>query len=423
MRNRGMGGVPAAVRIRRHCRALLIGMGLSSCVTTNVAPLTDSGHRFAMTPEEKKLLDGANRVYAEFDKKGLLLDEPELQAYVNRIATPLIPASTVGVISFRFRILRMPVANAFAMPNGDIYFTVALLARLESEAEFAQVAAHEIAHTVLRHGLKRSENQKSSMIAAHIADLFLFGTSIAYLPYALSAASFSRENEVEADSWGIVKIAEQGYAPSAALEVFNSMNELKKSEEIEGSAYSSHPTSQERKHMLAAQISALKPSTDGRVGKDAYRSFRNRLMRENLELKLNIRQYEIAADIAKAAAVTDPASAWPLYYAGEAYRLMGEDPKGAAREQAWLYGKRNDLELETQIAARKNEFFDQAIESYQAALKKDRDFTFANRGLGIVQLRKGDKLSAQASLNKYLNSGKMLKDKPYILNLLKETEQ
>jgi len=134
---------------------------------------------YGQTEEEKRLLARAKELDQELDRKGMLLETPALLNYVRSIGQPLVPKEAAGIVDFKFHILRSPVVNAFALPNGSIYLSVGLLARLENEAELAQVMGHEIAHVVLRHGLKVYETNRANIVAAHIADLFLFGTSIA----------------------------------------------------------------------------------------------------------------------------------------------------------------------------------------------------------------------------------------------------
>ena len=164
----------------------------AGCATPNVSALTAANNDFGQSADEKKLLSQAKNFRDDLDRKGMLLETPALLAYVERVAHPLIPADINGDVHFAFHILRSPIVNAFALPDGNIYLSVGLLARLENDAELAQVIGHEIGHVVLRHALKGYQTNRSQMVAAHIADLVLFGTSIAYLPYIASVASFLR---------------------------------------------------------------------------------------------------------------------------------------------------------------------------------------------------------------------------------------
>src|SRR5690606_30961049 len=104
--------------------------------------------------------------------------------------------------------LKNPVANAMALPNGDIYFTIGLLVALNSDDQLAAVMAHEIGHVVAQHSLKTVREREGKKLTANIADIFLLGTGIAFLPAMSSLASFSRDQEKEADLFGLRTFAQ-----------------------------------------------------------------------------------------------------------------------------------------------------------------------------------------------------------------------
>jgi predicted Zn-dependent protease len=62
-------------------------------------------------------------------------------------------------VTYRFLVLREPMVNAFALPNGSIYITTGLLALLENEAQLAGILGHE-AHPYFEN---RSLRKKTSL--------------------------------------------------------------------------------------------------------------------------------------------------------------------------------------------------------------------------------------------------------------------
>lgn len=392
----------------------------AGCVSPNIPSLTSAEAKYGQSEEEKKLLAHAKEFDQELDSKGMLLETPALVAYVESIGRPLVPQEAAKVVDFKFHILRSPVVNAFALPNGSIYLTVGLLARLENEAELAQVMGHEISHVVLRHGLKVYETNRSSLVAAHIADLFLFGTSIAYLPYVASVASYSREQEEEADRAGLRAIAARGYSPDEAIHVFDRIQEVKKGEALEGSWYSSHPSNKQRADALQELARTLAISAaQAKVGEAPYRQFASQIAIENIRLKLHARQYELALDAANRGLTENPKSAQFHLYKGEAYRHMGDDPKGAAREYGWIYGKSLNDKLVAEFEHRRDEFYQSAEDAYRQALALDSNLPLAERGLGLVNLGRGEYDAARERLTAYLAQNKNISDREYITNLLK----
>jgi predicted Zn-dependent protease len=392
----------------------------AGCATPNIPSLTSGEAKFGQSEEEKRLLARAREFDQELDRKGMLLETPTLVNYVRSVGQPLIPKEATGIVDFRFHILRSPVVNAFALPNGSIYLSVGLLARLENEAELAQVMGHEIAHVVLRHGLKVSETNRSSIVAAHIADLFLFGTSIAYLPYLASVASYSREQEEEADRSGLQAIATHGYSPDEAIHVFDRIQEVKNGEALEGSWYSSHPSNKQRADALRELVrTGAIARQQPKAGNTPYREFVGQIAVENIQLKLNARQYELALDAANRLLAENPKSAQFHFYKGEAYRHMADDPKGAAREHGWIYGKSFNDKLVAELESRRNEFYQSAEDAYRQALTLDSRLSMAERGLGLVYLGRGEHDAARERLTTYLAQNKNISDRDYINNLLK----
>ncbi|MCK7583612.1 MAG: M48 family metalloprotease [Chromatiales bacterium] len=316
--------------------------------------------------------------------------------------------------------MRDPVVNAFALPNGSIYLTVGLLARLENEAQLAHVMSHETAHVVQRHGLLGLRNRKATIIAAHIADLALFGTSIAYLPALGNLAAYSQESESEADRLALEYMAQSGYALAGADQLFAILSEVGRQESIWGSIYSSHPDNAARADATREIVASgrLPVNAGGRVGEPEYREIRGRVFVENLQLKLNVRQYELAAAAADKALNQVPGSAWLHYYRGEAYRLMAEDPAGAAREHAWIHDQPYGDELVEEYRKKKPELLATARQAYRQALAADSNFAAAYRGLGLVAYAEGDHRAAREALGTYLARGRDISDRRYINNIM-----
>lgn len=392
----------------------------AGCATPNISSLTSADAKYGQSEEEKNLLARARELDQELDRKGMLLETPALVSYVQNVGQPLVPKEAAKIVDFRFHILRSPVANAFALPNGSIYLTVGLLARLENEAELAQVMGHEISHVVLRHGIKAYESNRSSIVAAHIADLFLFGTAIAYLPYVASVASYSREQEEEADLAGLRAVAAHGYSPDEAIHVFDRIQEVKNGEALEGTWYSSHSSNKQRAEALRDLVrTGAITVQQAKVGDTSYLAFVSKIAIENIQLKLNARQYELALDAANRSLTKNPKSAQFHFYKGEAYRDMADDPKGAAREHGWIYGKSFNDKLVAEFEGRRNELYQSAEDEYRQALSLDGQLPLAERGLGLVNLGRGEYDAAHERLSAYLVQNKNISDREYITNLLK----
>src|SRR5215475_4201603 len=103
---------------------------------------------FKFTNIDLQLLDNVNEVDKQIAKKGLLFENPDLQSYLDSVCKRLIAdRPTPENVKFRCLVLRDPMQNAFAEPNGTVYVTTGLLALLENEAQLAGVLGHELTHT------------------------------------------------------------------------------------------------------------------------------------------------------------------------------------------------------------------------------------------------------------------------------------
>lgn len=404
---------------RHGIAALLISM-TTACATAPVAPLTAGDHAFGQNEDEKKLILTAAKADEELRSRGVTLQDERINAYIRDVAERLIPPGVADAVSFHFYVARDPIVNAFALPNGSIYLYVGLLARLENEAQLAHVLSHEIAHVVQRHSLQSSRNRRATIVAANVADMLLFGTSIAYLPAIGSLAGHSRESEAEADRLALEYMSRAGYPLEGAEQTFKLIQEVKQKESVWGSVYSSHPDNQQRAQATREIIASLRlPTNAGSSnGADKYLAIRNTLLLENVRLKLNVRQYQLAAESADRALAQGPKSPWWRYYRGEAYLRMAEDPAGAAREDAWINDKRYNDDLVAEYRGKKQELLASARNAYQESLGVDKNFAHAYRGLGLVAHAEGKHEEARKSLTYYLTHAKDITDRPYITNIL-----
>ena len=195
--------------------------------------------------------------FEEMEKNGLFYEDPELQRYLNKIGNKLVESSGYKKIdTFTFRIVDDGTINAFAMPGGYIYVNRGLLNYLNSEAEFAGIVGHEIAHVTANH---HSEGTTSNVIQkiASFGTYIITGSgdlaSAAQMYGAEVGASFGRKRELEADRLGANYIAKNGYDVEAIIDALSTMKYLEMHQRLSGNKpssyhglYASHPRSDRR---------------------------------------------------------------------------------------------------------------------------------------------------------------------------------
>ncbi|WP_119420672.1 M48 family metalloprotease [Desertibaculum subflavum] len=186
-----------------------------------------------MSPEEEKRLGTEEhpKILREF---GGVYDDPQVAGYVAVVGGRLAANSDNPEIGYTITLLNSPVVNAFALPGGYVYITRGLMALANDEAELAGVLGHEIGHVTARHTAKR---QGKSTVAGGLITLGALATGILTGSSGLAQgvqqlgsvaaagylASFSREQEYEADLIGVKVLARTGYSPNAQAEFLQSL--------------------------------------------------------------------------------------------------------------------------------------------------------------------------------------------------------
>jgi predicted Zn-dependent protease len=159
------------------------------------------------TEEEARTWSEAKDLRHIIVQSGLVYKDPALTAYVQHVVDRLYPEFKG---SMRVTLLKSPDLNAFAVPDGDIYVNVGLLARFENEAQLATVLAHEGTHFTNRHGYLSEENLKNDAAFATFGALL----GVPILPQLIAVSSmfgYSRELETEADQVGYQRLLQAGY--------------------------------------------------------------------------------------------------------------------------------------------------------------------------------------------------------------------
>lgn len=130
---------------------LLLLIGFAPFAVANTINLPDLGDASAsvLSPaQERKLGEDLMR---RVRRSLALVDDPEVATYLQDLGQRLVARSDTPGVNFRFFGVNDPSINAFAMPGGFVGVHTGLILTAESEAEFASVLAHEIAHVTQRH--------------------------------------------------------------------------------------------------------------------------------------------------------------------------------------------------------------------------------------------------------------------------------
>ncbi|MDT3736968.1 MAG: M48 family metalloprotease [Denitratisoma sp.] len=202
---------------------------LAGCATvTN--PVT--GQRELTVMDERSEIAEGRKAHEEVLQDYGVYADPRLQAYVNELGQRLAKQSHRKNLEWHFTVLDSPEVNAFALPGGYVYVTRGLMAYMESEADLAGVIGHEIGHVTARHGAQRATRQRTAGLgvlaatvlgavlevkgvsgATDIASTLSQGVAAGYI------ASYSRDQETQADQLGAEYLARNNYDPKNMIDV------------------------------------------------------------------------------------------------------------------------------------------------------------------------------------------------------------
>jgi predicted Zn-dependent protease len=274
------------MKLRRVLPLILSATLLVACGTNVVNPVTGQTERSVMS-EQDEVAEG-KKAHEEVLKEYGVVQDTALQAYVNELGQRLAKQSHRANLQWTFTVLDSPEINAFALPGGYVYVTRGIMAYLDSEAELAGVMGHEIGHVTARHGAQRATRQQRAgigVLAATVLGAVLesagFGgatdlaSQVSQTAAAGYIASYSREQESQADQLGAEYLARNRYNPQNMVEVIQVLKNQEvfaadrakaegKPEPSASNWLSSHPANDKR----LADIKSIAARYSGQYGDD-----------------------------------------------------------------------------------------------------------------------------------------------------------
>lgn len=235
-------------------RALFFcGLAMLSGCTVN--PVTGENELSLVSRAQEIAIGEEQYAPSQQAQGGLYYIDPELQSYVANIGYQLAAASDQPDLPYEFVVLNNGMPNAWALPGGKIAVNRALLIELDDEAELAAVLSHEIVHAAARHSAAQMTRGSLVGITAQLATIAAssygyadLGNMASQLGGAAVMAKYGRDDELEADKYGMQYMVRVGYDPRAAVdlqETFVRLNSSRQQDFISG-LFASHPPSQAR---------------------------------------------------------------------------------------------------------------------------------------------------------------------------------
>lgn len=371
---------------------------LTGCGTTPFG----AGPNHVLDEDEQRLWATVVEEEKRIEQSGLLYTDAAVNKYLTSVIRKLSPPElTPSLLTVEVRVLKNPLLNAFAFPNGKIYVHTGMLARIENEAQLATLLGHELTHAIHRHtiqelrGVRRASAALATlqMVALPFGVFGLAATTLGAVGTLGSVTGYSRGKEQEADEEGFGRMVQAGYSPQEAPRFFEHLKEEITYRKVqEPYFFGSHPKVQDRIDSFRDLLTSKYADQGGEVGADRYDAVMTPLVIDNAETDLAIGRFQLAQRDLERILSKQSRHARAHYLLGEVCRQR----KGEG-----------DAEL--------------SEKHYRQAIEVDPKLPDPRRALGYALLKRGDRQNAKTELLKYLELTPHASDRAYVEQALKES--
>lgn len=204
--------------------AATAGLFVGACSTN---PATGQRQLATLMSPAQEAQAGADAHPKILEAYGGAYKDQAFGAYVAGVTARIARATSQPNSPYRVTVLDSPVINAFALPGGYVYVTRGLASLANDEAELASVIGHEIGHVAARHSAQRHTAAVGTSLLGAVLGAVV-GSDALSQAVGLGGqgflASYSRDQEHEADMLGARYLATAGYDAYAAADFLGSMN-------------------------------------------------------------------------------------------------------------------------------------------------------------------------------------------------------
>lgn len=301
--------------------ALGAAASLASCA---IHPVTGQGQLMLVSEESELEMDrdySPHQISADFG----VSQDTGLNQYVRQVGKNLAPLTHRPQMPYQFHVVNATYVNAYAFPGGTIAATRGILLKLNDEAQLASMLGHELGHVNSRHTAQQMSKRALSQVFASGISIVAgyYGEGYGELASQLGMigsgallASYSRENEREADDLGLIYMTRAGYNPKGFAGLMGMLQKMspKKTGAFE-ILFATHPMSDERYQTAITTIETrYKELQDRPLHRERYmdhtaglRAKRSAIEQMQIgEQHIEKKQYDQAEDSLKQALRTAP---------------------------------------------------------------------------------------------------------------------
>jgi len=231
------------------CASLDRGMMTVSEVISSRDPVTGQRQVNLISEDQEisKAEDFTRQILSEAKQKSIKIDnDTPYYERVSRVFDRLKEVVHRKHLPWEIHVLESPDWNAFTIGGGKVFVLTGIFHTelgLKDDNELAAVLAHEMAHVAARHASEKS----GKLAIAKLADKGLKKKKG-------FDASFTTNQEDEADRYSAIYVAIAGYDPTAGVVVWKRMHQARGS--YTGDMLFDHPLNDDRARNLAKYASA-----------------------------------------------------------------------------------------------------------------------------------------------------------------------
>lgn len=217
------------------------------------SPVTGERILVGMSQAEERRVDASYSPH-QFSQDLGAVQDAAVNDYVSEIGRKVQAGVQRKDMPYSYRVLNANYVNAYTFPAGAMGLTRGIVVDLRNEAELAALLGHELGHVNARHAAQREG-------MALVAGVALMGLAVAsrdsdWAPLiGLGAeigasallASYSRDDERQADALGQQYLVQAGYPASGMVGLHQLLvSEQEREPSLLETMFSSHPMSKER---------------------------------------------------------------------------------------------------------------------------------------------------------------------------------
>jgi metalloendopeptidase OMA1, mitochondrial len=226
---------------------VLLLLGAAACETV---PVTGRS-QLVLIPEGTEMAMGLDS-YQQVLHSSKVSSDPRLNEQVTRVGHRIAAATGRNDYQWEFKVIEDKQVNAFCMPGGKVAVYTGILPVTRDDAGLAAVLGHEVSHAIARHGGERLSQslivqgglaatqaalaQRDPVVVQSVTALLGAGASVGLL------LPWSRAQESEADHLGLIYMAQAGYDPHAARDLWVRMSDASRSSAKPPEFLSTHPS-------------------------------------------------------------------------------------------------------------------------------------------------------------------------------------